>query len=93
MFFVNSQPASVLFDFRASDSFITTQFVAKHGLPMVMMKHPTHISSPGGDLKAQYMCHRTSLKIKGVEWKWKEIGMDFIVGLPRTQGGYDSIGL
>ena len=25
------------------------------------------------------------------EWKWKEVGMDFIVGLPRTQGGYDSI--
>jgi hypothetical protein len=25
------------------------------------------------------------------EWKWKEIGMNFIVGLPRTQDGYDSI--
>jgi hypothetical protein len=25
------------------------------------------------------------------EWKWKEIAMDFIVGLPRTQSGYDSI--
>jgi hypothetical protein len=25
------------------------------------------------------------------EWKWKEIAMDFIVGLPRTQLGYDSI--
>jgi hypothetical protein len=25
------------------------------------------------------------------EWKWEEIGMDFIVGLPRT--GYDSIWL
>ncbi|MBB1214013.1 transposase, partial [Klebsiella pneumoniae] len=25
------------------------------------------------------------------EWKWDEIGMDFITGLPKTQGGYDSI--
>jgi hypothetical protein len=25
------------------------------------------------------------------EWKWEEIAMDIIVGLPRTQSGYDSI--
>jgi hypothetical protein len=25
------------------------------------------------------------------EWKWEEIAMDFIVGLPGTQSGYDSI--
>jgi IS30 family transposase len=25
------------------------------------------------------------------EWKWEEIGMDFIVGLPCTHDGYDSI--
>jgi hypothetical protein len=25
------------------------------------------------------------------EWKWEEIAMNFIVGLPRTQSGYDSI--
>jgi hypothetical protein len=24
-------------------------------------------------------------------WKWDEIGMDFIVGLPCTRAGYDSI--
>jgi hypothetical protein len=25
------------------------------------------------------------------QWKWDEIGMDFIVGFPRTRTGYDSI--
>jgi hypothetical protein len=25
------------------------------------------------------------------EWKWEEISMDFIVGLPKTRSGYDSI--
>jgi hypothetical protein len=29
--------------------------------------------------------------LKILEWKWEEIGMDFIVGLPRTQARYDSI--
>ena len=29
--------------------------------------------------------------MKMPEWKWEEVGMDFIVGLPRTQRGYDSI--
>jgi hypothetical protein len=29
--------------------------------------------------------------LKIPEWKWEEIGMDFIVRLPRTQLGYDSI--
>jgi hypothetical protein len=27
--------------------------------------------------------------LKVPEWKWEEIGMDFIVGLPRTRDGYD----
>jgi transposase InsO family protein len=27
------------------------------------------------------------------DWKWEEIAMNFIMGLPRTQSGYDSIWL
>ena len=32
-----------------------------------------------------------SQPLKIPEWKWEEITMDFIVGLPRTQQGYNSI--
>jgi hypothetical protein len=29
--------------------------------------------------------------LKLPQWKWEEISMNFIVGLPTTQSGYDSI--
>jgi hypothetical protein len=29
--------------------------------------------------------------LKVPEWKWDQIGTDFITGLPRTKSGYDSI--
>jgi transposase InsO family protein len=47
------------------------------------------------------MCQRVKAKhqrpagllqpLKVPKWKWEEIGMDFIVGLPRTRDGYYSI--
>jgi hypothetical protein len=49
MFLVNSIPASVLFDFRASHSFIYAQFVAKHSAPMCPMKQTMLVKSLGGN--------------------------------------------
>ncbi|WVZ63370.1 hypothetical protein U9M48_013007 [Paspalum notatum var. saurae] len=38
------------------------------------------------------ICRKGLLQpLKIPEWKWEEISMDFIVGLPRTQKGYNSI--
>ncbi|WVZ58247.1 hypothetical protein U9M48_008533, partial [Paspalum notatum var. saurae] len=42
---------------------------------------------------AEYVaiCDSYQRPLKVLEWKWEEITMDFIVGLPRTQKGYNSI--
>ncbi|WVZ70510.1 hypothetical protein U9M48_019171, partial [Paspalum notatum var. saurae] len=43
-------------------------------------------------VKAEYQRPTGMLQpLKIPEWKWEEISMDFIVGLPRTQKGYNSI--
>jgi hypothetical protein len=39
MFLASSHPATVLFDSGASHSFISSTFVAKHHLPITIMKH------------------------------------------------------
>jgi hypothetical protein len=43
-------------------------------------------------IKAEHQRHAGLLQPLQIPlWKWDEIGMDFIIGLPRTQAGYDSI--
>jgi hypothetical protein len=43
-------------------------------------------------VKAEYQRPTGLLQPLNVpEWKWEEISMDFIVGLPHTRDGYDSI--
>jgi hypothetical protein len=32
-----------------------------------------------------------SQPLKIPQWKWEEISMDFIIGLPTTESGYNSI--
>jgi hypothetical protein len=45
-----------------------------------------------GRVKADHMRSAGPLQPLSIpEWKWEEIGMDFITGLPRTRKGYDSI--
>jgi hypothetical protein len=56
MLFINDTSAVVLFDSRASHSFISTAYVQKHNLPIALLKCQMIVSSPGGDMSARQLC-------------------------------------
>jgi hypothetical protein len=89
MFLTSSHPATVLFDSRASHSFITSSFIAKDNLPIANMKHTMLVSSPRGEMRTNNICPVVSISIGGggrVDFSSNLIlldskGMDIIVGM------------
>jgi hypothetical protein len=65
---VDYVPATVLIDSGASHSFITEQFVAKHGIPISSMKTHLLIGSPNGEMKSTHECPQVNLKIRGIDF-------------------------
>jgi hypothetical protein len=85
-FFVNDLSAVVLFDSRASHSFISTAYVEKHNLPMALVRSQMIVSSPGGDMPIRQLCPKVNLKIRGVDFFTNLIvleskGIDVILGM------------
>jgi hypothetical protein len=64
-FFVNNTSTVMLFDPRASHSFISTTYVEKHNLPIALLRCQIIVSSPGGDMPARQLCLKVNLKIRG----------------------------
>ena len=62
---VNSSLALVLFDSRASHSFIAHHFVKEHNIPKCPMKKQMLIDSPCGDMQATLMCPSVRVEIRG----------------------------
>ena len=62
---INSNSATVLFKSGALHSFIAYTFIKKHGIPVCVMKKPMLVNSPGGELKANWICLAASLSIRG----------------------------
>jgi hypothetical protein len=86
MFFVNDTSAVVLFDSRASHSFISTAYVEKHNLHMALLRCQMMVSSPGGNMPARQLCLKVNLKIRGVDFVTNLIvlelkGIDIILGM------------
>jgi hypothetical protein len=86
MFFASSHLATVLFDSGALHSFISSSFVAKHHLPITIMKHTMLVSSPGGEMRTKHICPAVSITIRRVVFLTNLIaldskGIDIILGM------------
>jgi hypothetical protein len=68
MFLVESHLAEVLFDTRATHSFITASWVEAHNLPITTMSTPIQIDSAGGKVRADSVCLNVSVEIRGIEF-------------------------
>jgi hypothetical protein len=68
MFLVNDTSAVVLFDSRASHSFISAAYVEKHNLPLALLRCQIIVSSPRGDMPARKLCLNVNIKIRGVDF-------------------------
>jgi hypothetical protein len=65
MFFINDTSAVVLFNSRASYSFISDAYVEKHNLSIALLRCQMIVSSPGVDMPARQLCPKVNLKIRG----------------------------
>jgi hypothetical protein len=86
MFLINDTSAVVMFDSRASHSFISATYVGKHNLPLALLRCQMIVSSPGGDMPARQLCPKVNLKIRGVDFVTNLIvleskGIDVILGM------------
>jgi predicted aspartyl protease len=86
MFYINSIPATILFDSGATHSFISTRYVNTNELPLQTMQKPLIVITPKGPIEANYMTHRLTLTITGREfWSMpivlEESSIDLILGM------------
>jgi hypothetical protein len=86
MFPINSNPAIVLFDSGASNSFISNKFVAQYNIPKIVMKWKMIVQSPRGELLSRHVSPNISISISGVDFLAHLIvleskGIDIILGM------------
>jgi hypothetical protein len=88
MILVNDNNAIMLFDSKASHSFVVANFVQKHNLPLSMLKNWMIVSSPGRDMHEKHVSPKVSILMQGggVEFLANLIvlesrGIDVILGM------------
>ena len=85
-FSTNSIATIVLFDSGASHTFISQAFVRVHSIPLVAMKTPMLVNSPGGTISVSYCRPSASLFLRRVDFPvspmiMRTSGIDVILGL------------
>jgi hypothetical protein len=65
MFIINDTSTVVLFDSKASHSFMSAAYVGKHNLPLALQRCQMIVSSLGGDMPTRQLCPKVNLKIRG----------------------------
>jgi predicted aspartyl protease len=85
-FFINSVPATILFDSGDSYSFISTHYVHANSLPYLALRRPMIVITPKGPYEATYMSHKLEVTILGRKF-WampivlEESAIDLILGM------------
>ncbi|WVZ76463.1 LOW QUALITY PROTEIN: hypothetical protein U9M48_024439 [Paspalum notatum var. saurae] len=75
-FTVNANPATVFFDTSATHSYITRSYAEQNNIPIISMKRPMVVASPGEEIHTSSICSRVGIKIRGVEFSAKLIVID-----------------
>jgi hypothetical protein len=68
MFYINAIPAALLFDSRATHSFMSARFATTNELPLQNMKTPMVVITPKGPVEANYMTQILTLIIMAREF-------------------------
>jgi hypothetical protein len=76
MVLTSSYPATILFDSRASHSFISSSFVVKHSLPIATMKHTMLVSSLEGEMRTKHIYPAVSITVREVDFPSNLILLD-----------------
>ena len=67
-FSVEYHSANVLFDTRATHSFVTASWVESHNIPVAPMYPPMRVSSVGGRTQTDRFCPSAKVQIRGIEF-------------------------
>ena len=67
-FSIEYHSANVLFDTRATHSFVTASWVDSHNIPVAPMYPPMRVSSIGGRTQTDRFCPSAIVQIRGIEF-------------------------